>query len=138
MNNINSYNHLFSNLIEVDPRKSLNDSIMYRINRSSLIQNRVRIFIHSLVSIVTAVSIVPVMSYIFNSSRDAGLFEYISLMLSDWSTTAAHWKEITYSVIDSLPLTEIAILLLALMILINSLARIPRYLSLSKFGKIAV
>ena len=120
----NNYKRLFANNYEYKPDQTINQAIFTRIEHYVKIRRRISYTLHAFITIISGISFIMASIYIFNSARDAGLFEYISIFFSDWSTAMMHWKEISMSIIDSLPFTELAILLTITLILINSIIRI--------------
>lgn len=119
----NNYKRLFANAYDHKPSDSINHSIFARIERYTIIQRRISYALHSLIILVSGISFIEVARFVYNSARDAGLFEYTSIFFSDWATAMTHWKELTFSITDSLPFTEMAVLLTIALIFMNSIIR---------------
>lgn len=120
----NNYKKLFAHIYEYEPRESINQTAFARIERYNAIRGRIYYALHSVIVVLSGISLIAVARFIYNSARDAGLFEYISIFLSDHAAAMTNWKELTLSITDSLPFTEMAILLTIALIFINSAIRI--------------
>ena len=66
--------------------------------------------VYALISIISFLSIIPSMIYLFNMLSSSGLYSYISLIFSDIETLS-YWKELSFSILESLPFFGIAIVL---------------------------
>ena len=64
--------------------------------------------IYELISIISFLSIIPATVYIIDSFSNSSIYEYISLIFTDIETLS-YWKELSLSLLESIPFLELAI-----------------------------
>jgi hypothetical protein len=64
--------------------------------------------IYELISIISFLSIIPATVYIVDSFSTSGIYEYISLIFTNIETLS-YWKELSLSLLESIPFLGLAI-----------------------------
>jgi hypothetical protein len=65
-------------------------------------------FVYGSIAFVSLGGFIVSLFYLTNTLSVSGVYEYISLLLSDF-TIVSYWKELSYSIVESLPFFEIAL-----------------------------
>jgi len=102
------------------PKVGLRSIILERIQKLE----RRRIAIHlCFLSFLSAASLMGVVVSFFSlgkALKSSGFFNYLSLVTSDSTVIMSYWKEISFSLVESLPSLSIALLLCVLGVFIWS------------------
>lgn len=67
---------------------------------------RLKLYTFSLLSIVSLVGFFPVFKILLSDFAKSGFYEYLSIAFSSNSTFISYWKELSYSLAESLPVTS--------------------------------
>jgi hypothetical protein len=110
----------------------LETNIMHRIEHFRIVRARLYIGIHSVSACVAIIACVPVIQSFITSASQSGFTSYVSLLISDGAYVLGSWKELAFSIIDSTPIVEVALMLGLILVLGNALRRGSRYLSIFK------
>ena len=85
----------------------LEQNIINKINKIEKRKLFVKQSIYGLVSLISFAGIIPAVSYVLKSLSTSGLYEYISLIFSN-TETLAYWKELSLSILESMPFLGLA------------------------------
>lgn len=98
-----------SDTIQVPP--GLLESVLGRIALARRRAARIRLAAFGTVTFVSVLMLVPAVQYAINEFYTSGFYDYASLFLDGLSR--GYWRELLYSLVDSLP--SLPLLLLALL-----------------------
>ncbi len=126
-----NYNQLFQ--IEVDNYEGLENDIMNSINAIKHRNMLIKQILYSSVSIISLLGLVYSGNYVFNLLINSGIYEYMSLVFVNMQVLA-YWKELSYSIIESLPFFELAILMGLISIFMWSLRKITKIQIINNYG----
>lgn len=126
-----NYNQLFQ--IEVDNCDGLENDIMNSINTIKHRNMRIKQILYSSLSVISLLGLVYSGNYVFNLLVNSGIYEYMSLIFVNMQVLA-YWKELSYSIIESLPFFELAILMGLISIFMWSLRKITRIQIINNYG----
>ncbi|MFH1236191.1 MAG: hypothetical protein V1685_04615 [Parcubacteria group bacterium] len=97
------------NTIQVPP--GLFESVLERIALARRRAARIRLAAFGTVTFVSVLMLIPAVQYAINEFYTSGFYDYASLFLDGLSR--GYWRELLYSLVDSLP--SLPLLLLALL-----------------------
>lgn len=80
-----------------------------------------KLYTLSFVGFTSLVGLIPVGKMLFNDLAQSGFYEYISLAFSNGTSVFSYWKELTFSIAESLPTASIILSLSLVLILFLSL-----------------
>ncbi len=126
-----NYNQLFQ--IEVANYEGLENDIMNSINVVKHRNMLIKQILYSSVSIISLLGLVYSGNYVFNLLINSGIYEYMSLVFVNMQVLA-YWKELSYSIIESLPFFELAILMGLISIFMWSLRKITKIQIINNYG----
>jgi hypothetical protein len=106
--------------IQVEPPYGLSRRIMLHVDEANRSALRVRFFTFVIVALGSSVVFVDMAINLFSNLGQTGFYQYSSLLLSDGATIGLYWKQLGLSLIESLPLLNIAMLLVVLGVFIWS------------------
>lgn len=115
-----NYEKFFLNLEQIEPSEKLRGQILARIDFEKRRSARIRLAFFGTVAAASSVAIIPSFQYATGEFSQSGFYEYLSLLFSDSGAVLASWREFTLSLIESLPITEIAIFLAAVFVFLVS------------------
>ncbi len=111
------------NDIQVEPPYGLSRRIMSHIGETNRNALRVRFFTFIIMALGSSVVFVDMTVNLFTNLSQSGFYQYSSLLLSDGATIGLYWKQLGLSLLESLPLLNIAMLLIVLGVFIWSGAK---------------
>lgn len=111
-----------------DPSSYLFERISTQIDSIRIRRDRMRISIHGVIGIGALISLIPIVRYVSSEAVRSGFMSYVSLFMTDGAYLVNTWKEMSMSMLESAPITGIALTLGAILILINSLRRSIPYI----------
>ncbi len=103
----NRHSQLFQ---EIDPPQGLFPAILVRIAHERQRAARLRLAAFGTITFVSILMLIPAVQYALSEFYISGFYEYASLFFDGFSR--GYWKELLYSLADSLP--SLALLLLAI------------------------
>jgi hypothetical protein len=92
---------------------------IHKLEKRKLLYKQV---VYGLVSILSLLSIVPAVIYIINSFSTSSAYEYVSLIFTNIEILS-YWKELSLSILESIPFLGLAIGLGVLGIFLWSIAK---------------
>ncbi|MEI7720315.1 MAG: hypothetical protein WCI89_03885 [bacterium] len=97
---------------EVEPRTGLCSLVLLRIAHARRSAARVRTFLLGVVALGFGTALVPIVHYTMTELYASGFYEYLSLLFSDNRFVfSSAFRELAFSLVESLP--SVAILLVA-------------------------
>lgn len=104
------------------PPKSLFEKIMRRIReeRKLLALKRKLIFL-SIVFVGSIAALIPTFRMTQAGFVESGFIEFFSLLFSDANIIAAYWKNFALSLLETLPVTNLIMLLTVMLLFLESL-----------------
>lgn len=101
--------------MKLEPPEYLFGKIMNRIKREQQLLNlRKRLIIFSTGTAGSIIAFVPALNAVRADLTESGILHFISLVFSDFTTVVTLWKELAFSVLESLPIISIAVFLAAI------------------------
>lgn len=104
---------LFDGLRRADPPARLLSAIITRINIAKRRTAIIKFALCSSASFLSSLVIVVACVWAAQSFYETGFEEYVRLMVSDSALVATYWQDFILSLVESLPILEVALLLLA-------------------------
>lgn len=126
-----NYNQLFQ--IEVANYEGLENDIMNSINVIKHRNMLIKQILYSSVSVISLLGLVYSGNYVFNLLVNSGIYEYMSLVFVNMQVLA-YWKELSYSIVESIPFFELAILMGLISIFMWSLRKITKIQIINNYG----
>ncbi len=116
-----SYQELFKHLESINPPNELRFLILSKIQREQLraFKTKRSIFVFS--SIFSFLLMLPILLNLSQSLNQSGFNQYVSLVFSDGAILANYWKELAWSLAESLPIMILIAFLSVLSIFVWSL-----------------
>lgn len=105
---------------ELKPTKELRNNILLGIKQEERRRAKVYLFAYTSIVPLSLIGVVLSVRYVSEGFYQSGFYEYLSLLLSGDSTVYAYWKELSLSLVDSMPIIGIITFLVALGILVWS------------------
>ena len=102
----------------VEPPAALRSRIMLAIDREQLKLARRTLAATITTSVASLVALVPAVWFTWTELAASGFYQYISLLQTDWTIALTSWKELSLSLLTSLPLTGITIILAVILALL--------------------
>ncbi|KKQ87328.1 MAG: hypothetical protein UT09_C0017G0015 [Parcubacteria group bacterium GW2011_GWF2_38_8] len=98
---------------KLKPAKELRNNILLGIKQEERRRAKVYLFGYASIVLFSLVGVVLSIQYILEGFYQSGFYEYLSLLLSGDSAVYAYWKELSFSLIDSMPIIGIIAFLTA-------------------------
>lgn len=102
---------LYTVLKEVEPPSRLSAAIRARIAEAARRSARTKTLWLGIASLVFGILLVPAVQYAGQELYASGFYEYASLFFSDSSSVLSAWRELSLSMIESLPSFALLLLL---------------------------
>lgn len=118
-----NYNELFQT--KVENYKGLENNIIRSINVIKYRNMLIKQIFYILVSVISLSGLVYSSKYVFELIIDSGIYEYISLIFVN-TEVLTYWKELSYSIIESMPFLELSILMSLISIFVWSIKKVSR------------
>ena len=105
------------------PRSGLDVSIKHELHKLERRSLRIRTSFLGVLSLFSLSALVATFFSLGRTLATSGFSNYLSLIVSDSSIITTYWKEVSLSLVESLPMLSVALLLLALGVFIWSSAK---------------
>lgn len=106
----------------VEPPAGLFGRIMCRIEKEKkLITLRRRIIIFSVGLVGSAIAFIPALKLMRADLADSGFMTFFSLFFSDTKVVMTYWQNFGQSLLETLPVTGLAAVLLSIVVFLESL-----------------
>lgn len=109
-----------SGMEKIRPPRDLKRSILLGIAKEELRRAKVYFAIALTALPTSLVAVFLSGRYLINSFYESGFYEYFSLLFSGDSTVLAYWKELAYSLVETMPVLGTIVFLIAVSVLIWS------------------
>ncbi len=130
----NSYKNTLGKIYSEQPSKVLFTHINDRIAHTKVIRARIRAGAYGLLSLASAVCLVPLVKYAATEAAHSGLYDYLSLLVSDTSYFFQNWKLTIASIAESLPVAGIMLTLGILTLAIYAFKKSSVYVGIMKIN----
>jgi len=122
---------------KIRPPNTLRKAVLVGIAREERHWAKIYLSISSFVFLASSAGIVISLKYLTQSFYQSGFYQYLSLIFSENSSVLIYWKELSYSLIETIPIVGTIGFLVALGFFIwsgvNTITNIRRFtLSISK------
>ena len=123
------YKKIFSFSIDDKAPERVFSAVLKRIEDRKTKQEHAKAFAHGLLAIIAVIAIVPAISYFISEATQSGFLQYLSLVFSDGSAILSDWKDLTMSILESIPIISSISCLALIFIIANSLRRGAEHIS---------
>jgi hypothetical protein len=107
------YKKLLGSINIIEPPKGLEGRILARINMEEKRLARIRTWLFGSTSVASLGLSIWAVVYLTDSIKQTGFWQYFSLLFSGDSAIYAYWKELSFSLAESLPIVSLIIFLTA-------------------------
>lgn len=107
---------------KIRPPQDLKRNILLGIAKEEFRRAKVYFTIAATVLPASLVAVFLSGRYLISSFYESGFYNYLSLLFSGDSTVLAYWKELTYSLVETMPILGTIVFLVAFSFLIWSAA----------------
>lgn len=114
------------NIFEIEPNNELFGKISYQISKEKayiLRRNKILSYISAGSSFM---ALIPMFIYTLIKLGQSGFYTYFSLMFSDISSLSIYWKELSITLVESLPVLSVLLLLSVFFVFLVSLMIISK------------
>lgn len=116
-----NYNKLFSNLRQKSLPDGLFNSVIKQIQRRQHLMILRRKIIYSLVTVFSALAFIPTIMNLKIGLVESGFTQYFSLLFSDFNVVSAYWQSFLLTLLESLPIINLAIFLAVVLMFLEFL-----------------
>lgn len=118
----NALRFRLSYMEKIQPSQQLKKSILLGIAKEELRRAKIYFSIAALALPVSLIAVFLSGQYLLKSFNSSGFYSYISLLFTGDSTVLVYWKELSYSLIETMPILDTAVFLVAFGFLVWSVA----------------
>lgn len=93
--------------IKYKPEKDLARNVWVEIVAHEKRILHLKIWIFSTTGVLSLAGLIPAIKALVTSFSTSGFYEYLSVVFSSNSSIASFWQELSYSIAESLPITNI-------------------------------
>ena len=108
------------------------ERVNHKIRRAEIVRLRIISSAYALGSFLALGVFAFTISRLFQLLSESGTFDYLSTTITDSSSSLANWKQMTLSILNSLPMTEIIIVTASILFILNAFEQIRKYFSRMK------
>jgi hypothetical protein len=116
------YKKLFGYINLIEPAKGLETRILARINKEEKHLMIFKALAFGSTSLASLGFSLWAIIYLANNLKQSGFWQYLSLLFSGDGTVYYYWRELSLSIVESLPIVSLIIFLAAIGILVWSVA----------------
>jgi hypothetical protein len=120
------YKKLLGSINLIEPPKGLPKRILARISMEEKRLDRIRAWIFGGSSVASFGLSLWAVVYLVDSIKQTGFGQYFSLLFSGDSAVYVYWKELSFSLVESLPIVSVIVFLSAIGFFIWSFANVLR------------
>lgn len=107
------------------PKSELSEDIFVAISIKEKRNNYIKLSIYSITGVLSLSGFFVIVKQLFSDFYSSGFYDYLSLVFSN-SKALYFWKEITLSLAESLPVTNLILLLSSIFVFVLSLRYMAR------------
>lgn len=104
-----------------EPNRELAFSVWQTIMIREKRTTRLKLWCFSAILFISTVGLIPAFEMLLNDLAHSGFYEYFSLIFSNGGSMITYWKELSFSLAESLPATSIILTLSTLFVCFLSL-----------------
>jgi len=122
---------------KLKPPKELRGKILFSINKEETRRAKVYFFVSITTTLASVFGLIFSVRYMIQSFYQSSFGSFISLIFSDPNIMVSYWKELSMSLLETLPILGITISLIAvgaLLVSIRTLVKNTRGISLLSFN----
>lgn len=130
---MNSNNRLHIDLLE--PPETLLSSVLFRVEQEKAKYQKIRIWYCGIISVISFISLIPVVTYLLSDIFNSGFVQYLSIVLSDTSYVLLYWQDFTLLLADSFPAFSTLLIGILFLLMVSSVKFlfVPNRFQLLKF-----
>ncbi|MEI6288393.1 MAG: hypothetical protein WCP18_02285 [bacterium] len=113
-----------------NPNPELFDQVMGRISQINSRAVKAKVFLFSLLSICSIAGLIPLTNLALNNLSNSEFYQFFSLLFSDSDAIFRYWQSFALAIIETLPILEIALVLLMIIIFLESIKMLSQNLRL--------
>jgi hypothetical protein len=121
------YKTIIKNVDQGEIPFDLESRVLARIHNKQNFQTKIKIGFFAFNSVLTASLIFVVGKYLIEIIAKTGFYEYVKLAFSGDTAVYAFWKELAYSLFESLPVISVIALLIVIALFVWSFANTYTY-----------
>ena len=115
------YERLFTEISQLEPPSGLMPAILARIDNGKRQAARLRVLLLSVSSLVSVFALITALIYLTGDFNQSGFNQYFSLLFTDSGAAITYWREISMSLLESLPIMSTAAVFATIFVLLISL-----------------
>lgn len=109
-----------SGMEKIQPPKDLKRNVLLGIAKEEFRRAKVYFAVTATALPVSLVAVFLSGRYLMNSFYQSGFYDYLSLLFSGDSTILVYWKELAYSLVETMPIVGAIVFLIAFSFLVWS------------------
>ena len=89
-----------------EPRVDLAANILHKIALENKRITKIKFYTFSIFGILSLIGLFPALKFLLSDFAQSGFYEYVSIAFSSNGSALSYWKELSYSLAESLPITS--------------------------------
>lgn len=110
----------------LNPPTDFQATIFTVVKQHENLRTKIKLTSQSLLAITSFVAFFPLGSAVAQAFSNSSFSEYVSLLFSGDTAVMTYWQELTFSIIESLPILSLTLFLFATIVFLYSLTRALR------------
>ena len=106
---------------KLKPPKELREKILFSINKEEIRRAKTYFLVSVTTGLVSIFGLIFSVRYMIQEFYQSSFYSYLSLIFSDPSVVLSYWKELSMSLLETLPILGITISLIAVYVLLVSI-----------------
>ena len=122
---------------KLKPSKELRQKILFSINKEEIQRAKTYFLVSMTTALVSIFGLIFSVRFMVQEFYQSSFYSYLSLIFSDPNTLVSYWKELSMSLLETLPILGITISLIAvysLLVSIRTLVKNSRGILLPSFN----
>ncbi len=95
------------NKARYEPENELAPGICFNIKQKEKKLVKIRFYFFSFTGILSLIGLVPMIKMLLSDFSQSGLYEYLSIAFSSGGNLASYWRELAFSISESIPVLSI-------------------------------
>jgi hypothetical protein len=116
-----------------EPNDKLAQNIWLKIALNSKRVFYFKVISFSSISLVSLISLVPMFKTLITDFTQSGFYEYLSVAFSNGGIFSSYWKDLTFSILESLPAMSVIFILTLVFIFFLSLRYLMKQFIINKY-----
>ncbi len=126
-----TYRQTFDYLYHNRPSTQVAERINHRIDKIRTARAGRKAFVFGIFCLAALVALTVVARYAYSQVTSSGLYDYVSLFVSDSSYLFINWKSTILSIVESLPMSSVVLTLATLLVTIYTYKKSSGYIKQS-------